>query len=587
MTTNSNNFMPPAQTWYDALNSPGDRDYTITPSSNSVPIFASPVLLTLHTLHPADISEIVGLLLTNNDGPSNSSLSSMLQVSHSPAQPLPQSLIAQWMESPSHRPLTIRPVQLSLIPAFYSDPVQPDPVQRDPVQPDPVQRDPVQCDPIQCDPIQHDPATTQTGSHNCILNASGTHPSLLVKELQKQGAPTWSVIVSEVSHFIHHYLFTSRLGRDLSVTACTLILHDALSWVSMCNPEAHPKTCDLTLQFQTIERNMKFLYQKQDVGTGWDVAKNKEKLFLEGLCSDYPQCMKKWFGNKKLFNAVTKAIYDPDNAAFLELTDTEDSSAIPTRIPLCNIYQYQRRIAAVLIRFIVVTLKDRSETKKAPNQRVGELTTTKQANAHAIANQLEDFFDDVNKGVKGTLTEEQSADRKVNLIHVLSRPEWLPHSATLLVAGSSPTSPTPSSPAPSSPTPSSPTPSSPTLSSFTPSSPTPSSPASSMSSLSVSIPASEQRDTCVDHIRRDRTHKVVAGRSYSKLCSLPQNHPRRRSKLWFDALMRKQDLIKRLFEEQCLIEEVEHEASLHLLKDAIAHFRALHAAPQDLSSPLS
>ncbi|KAF8834359.1 hypothetical protein BDN67DRAFT_1016595 [Paxillus ammoniavirescens] len=228
----------------------------------------------------------------------------------------------------------------------------------------------------------------------------------------------------------------------------------------MCNPEAHPKTCDLTLQFWTIERNMKFLYQKQDVGTGWDIAKNKEKLFLEGLRSDmqctsheiwsfiwtkaislidvagfdvdysldskwvndmafiffheyqvvtepdpnddtnYPQCMKKWFGNKKLFNAVTKAIYDPDNAAFLELTDTEDSSAIPTRIPLHNIYRSQRRIAAVLIGFIVVALKDRSETKKAPNQRVGELTTTKQANAHAIANQLEDFFDDVNKGVK-------------------------------------------------------------------------------------------------------------------------------------------------------------------------------------------
>ncbi|KAF8834214.1 hypothetical protein BDN67DRAFT_985481 [Paxillus ammoniavirescens] len=462
MTTNSNNFMPPAQTWYDALNSPGDGDYTVTLSSNSVPVFASPVLPTLHTLHPADVSEIVGLLLTNNDGPSNSSLSSVLQVSHSPAQPLPQSLIAQWMESLSDRPLTIRPAQLSLIPAFYSDPVQHDPVQHDPVQHDPVQHD----------PVQHDPAATQTSSRNCILNTSGTHPSLLVEELQKQGTPIWSMIVLEVPHFIHHYLFTNWLGQDLSVMACTLILHDALSWVLMCNPEAHPETCDLTLQFRTIERNMKFLYQNQDVRTGWDVAKNKEKLFLEGLHSDispfvkcvknptqsslqmqctsheiwsfiwmkaislidaagfnvdysldskwvndmafiffheYQVCMKKWFGNKKLFNAVTKAIYDPDNAAFLELTDTEDSLAIPTQIPLHPSYLQ-----------IVVALKDHSETKKALNQRVGELTTTKQANAHVIANQLEDFFDDVNKGVKGTLTEGQSADRKVNLIRVLS-----------------------------------------------------------------------------------------------------------------------------------------------------------------------
>ncbi|KAF9237453.1 hypothetical protein BU15DRAFT_75998 [Melanogaster broomeanus] len=115
-------------------------------------------------------------------------------------------------------------------------------------------------------------------------------------------------------------------------------------------------------------------------------------------------------------------------------------------------------------------------------------------------------------------------------------------------------------------------------------SPTPSSSASPMPSLSVSIPTSEQRDTVTGCIRRDRTHKVAVGQP--KLSSLPPNHPRRRTKLWYDALMRKQALIKQLFEEQRLIEEVEDEASLHLPRDTIAHFRSLHVGPQDLSSPL-
>ncbi|KAF9242149.1 hypothetical protein BU15DRAFT_73076 [Melanogaster broomeanus] len=445
--------------WLNAFHVARDRGDFVSPSSTSVPT-CSPPLPPLQTICPTDVSDIVALLLPNNNRPHLLSPSPPLlpitpapQISHSPPQSFPLPLIRQSVDSPSREPLTVCPAHLSLIP----------------------------------NPV----ATQASTSDACIriLNASGTHPSLLVRDLQRQGAPVWSEMISEVPRLLHHYLFTNRLGRELSVKACNLILHYALSWVSVCNPAAQPEKRDLTLQFRTVESNMnmRFSYKTQDVKTGWDEHEEREKLFSEGLRSDM-QCtsqeirsfiwtkvnslidaarfnvdyaldlewvndtafllfheyqvltepdldddtnvitqnysITKWFGNEELFNAVARAIYDPSSPAFLELMDTEDSPAVSTWIPL------------LLMGFILVALKDRSKkstTKKAQNCRIGELTAKKQINANVIANQLEDFFNDVNKADRGTLSEEQSTDRKVNLIRVLSRPEWLPHSASMEV----------------------------------------------------------------------------------------------------------------------------------------------------------